>query len=184
MHIEDTALPGVKVLTPSIFRDERGYFIETYRETLGLGKDVKFVQSNFSNSSPHVLRGLHYQVKKPQGKLVMCLRGSIYDVAVDLRKSSSTFGKWFGVLLDDSTHKMIYVPPGFAHGFMTGTQGAAVSYQCTTLYNEPDSRSIRWDDPTLDIKWPRGNGLGQMRDPIVSKKDISASSFLDADVFA
>ena len=181
MHIEDTALPGVRILTPKIFRDNRGYFSETWRNTVGLGSDVKFIQTNVSNSHPFVLRGLHYQVKKPQGKLVTCLRGSIYDVAVDIRKNSTTFGKWVGVHLDDKEHRAIYVPPGFAHGFLAGPTGAMVMYQCTTLFVEEDSRAIRWNDPDLDIKWPLGKGIGSTFDPVLSAKDIGATLFKDAD---
>lgn len=183
MKVEKTALPGVIVLTPTIYHDHRGYFLETYRSEELLGKKLSFVQGNFSNSVPHTLRGLHYQLKNPQGKLVMCMRGSIYDVAVDLRRDSSTFGKWVGVHLNAITHQAVYIPPGFAHGFLAGPEGASVSYECTTTYDDASSRGILWNDPTLNIGWQLSTHLGNVINPVLSAKDISAAAFVDAEVF-
>jgi dTDP-4-dehydrorhamnose 3,5-epimerase len=182
LKIEELKIPGVLLMTPKVFRDERGYFMETHRwAPLAefLAKESKigsFVQGNLSSSIPNVLRGLHYQLERPQGKLVRCLKGRIYDVAVDIRKGSPTFGKWLGVHLDEQNAQAIYVPPGFAHGFLAGPQGALVHYECTTEYVDAWNRAIRWNDPDLHIAW----GLPQAAVPVLSQKDRGAPTLADA----
>lgn len=183
MKIEELKIPGVLLLTPKVFRDERGYFLETHRTGLigdYLSKEtntpINFVQGNVSSSIPNTLRGLHYQLSKPQGKLVRCLKGRILDVAVDIRKGSPTFGKHVIAHLDEQNAHAIYVPPGFAHGFLAGPQGALVHYECTTEYVDAWNRAIRWNDQDINIPW----GLGQGRVPVLSQKDRGAASLADA----
>lgn len=156
------------LLEPRIFRDERGFFIETFstREIEGSGIPKDFVQDNHSRSSRGVLRGLHYQLDNPQGKLVHVARGSIFDVAVDIRIGSPTFGQWFGTELSDENLRSLWVPPGFAHGFMVLTDVADVIYKCTRLYEGTDDRGIAWNDPRIGINWPDAH-------PVVSEKDAS-----------
>lgn len=168
MTITKTSLPGVLLLEPRIFRDERGFFIETFstREIEGSGIPKDFVQDNHSRSSRGVLRGLHYQLDNPQGKLVHVARGSIFDVAVDIRIGSPTFGQWFGTELSDENLRSLWVPPGFAHGFMVLTDVADVIYKCTRLYEGTDDRGIAWNDPRIGINWPDAH-------PVVSEKDAS-----------
>jgi dTDP-4-dehydrorhamnose 3,5-epimerase len=190
MHIKKLAIEDVVLITPDVYRDNRGYFLETHRtskliECKGLDE---FVQGNVSLSQRWVLRGLHYQIKNPQGKLVSCLRGSIFDVAVDLRQSSPTFGGYAGVYLDDITLKSLWVPPGFAHGFLSLTDDTLVSYQCSSYYTEENARSIRWDDPALGIRWPIGkrpSASGScLMDVILSDRDRKAPFLRDAELFA
>lgn len=154
MKVIETKLPGVLMIEPRVFADERGFFLETFRQTsyrqLGL---PAFVQSNHSRSKKGVLRGLHYQLIQPQGKLVRVSRGCVYDVAVDVRQGSSTFGQWVGCLLDDVTHRQFYVPPGFAHGFLVLSEEADFQYQCTDYYHADSEQSIRWNDPDINIDW-------------------------------
>lgn len=169
MHVTRTEiLPEVLLFEPKVFGDERGFFLETLRQSTieEFLPGVFFVQQNHSRSQRGVLRGLHYQIEQPQGKLVRCARGEIFDVAVDIRPHSETFGRWVGVYLDDKDHRQIYVPPGFAHGFFVLSDVADVIYQCTDYYHPQSERGIRWDDPTLQITWPL-QGLK----PIVSTKD-------------
>ena len=168
MTIHETPLPGVLVLEPKVFRDERGFFIETFstREIKGSGVGEAFVQDNHSRSSRGVLRGLHYQLNSPQGKLVHVARGRVFDVAVDIRVGSPHFGEWFGIELDDENLKSLWVPPGFAHGFCVLSEIADVIYKCTDLYDGKDDRGIVWNDPKIGITWPTAT-------PIVSEKDAA-----------
>lgn len=162
-------LEGALVIEPSIFEDERGYFMETYnmKEFEKAGLKVKFVQDNESKSKKGVLRGLHFQYKKPQGKLVRVIKGMIFDVAVDLRKDSPTYGQWEAIILSEENKKQFYIPEGFAHGFLVLSDHAIVNYKCTELYYPEYESGIRWDDPTLSIKWP----LEQVDKIIISQKD-------------
>lgn len=168
MTVRETSLPGVLVLEPRVFRDERGFFIETFsaRGIEGSGIPKDFVQDNHSRSSRGVLRGLHYQLHSPQGKLVHVARGSVFDVAVDIRVGSPTFGEWFGTELNDQNLHSLWVPEGFAHGFFVLSDVADVIYKCTRLYEGSDDRGIAWNDPRIGIEWPHGN-------PVVSAKDAS-----------
>lgn len=156
MRVVPTALPGVLVFEPEIFRDERGFLLETFRESWlqEAGLDVALVQENQSYSHHGVLRGLHYQLVNPQGKLVRTVRGSVFDVAVDVRRGSPGFGRWTGLVLDDVTHRQLWIPPGFAHGFCVLSEGADVAYKCSTYYHAESNTGIAWDDPALAIEWP------------------------------
>jgi dTDP-4-dehydrorhamnose 3,5-epimerase len=177
VRAERLAIPDIVKFIPEIYRDERGYFFESHRTKEILGdSDVNFVQGNVSSSLAFTLRGLHYQLRDPQGKFVRCISGAIYDVAVDVRVGSPTFGKWCGAILDDSEHAALWVPPGFAHGFLSLSRPVLVSYECTSYYVEEFARAIRWNDDTLGIPWPL-----QGRNPILSGKDRSAPSFFDAE---
>lgn len=166
MKIEETSLQGVKLLTPDIWRDDRGFFVELcranrYEEYLG----VHFVQENFSVSKYGTLRGLHFQKHHPQGKLVTVTSGKIYDVAVDLRRSSITFGQWMGVTLDSESMQQLYIPHGFAHGFVTLSERAHVLYRCTDYYHPQSEATLQFDDPTVGVTWP------QTETRILSHKD-------------
>lgn len=156
MNIVQTALPGVLIFEPKVFGDARGFFVETFREEwlAQAGIREKFVQDNHSRSRKGVLRGLHYQLEHMQGKLVRCSRGSVFDVAVDVRRGSPTFGKWAGVMLDDVSHRQFYVPPGFAHGFVVTSEEADFNYKCTDYYRQPLEAGVLWNDPALGIQWP------------------------------
>jgi len=156
MKIIKTHLPGVIVFEPKVFGDTRGFFLETYREDVlqQAGLDVKFVQDNHSRSAQGVLRGLHYQMKQTQGKLVRVASGSVFDVAVDVRQGSPTFSQWFGTQLDEQTMRMMYVPPGYAHGFVVLSQSADFLYKCTDYYHPESEQGIAWDDPDIGIDWP------------------------------
>ena len=166
MKVRETILPGVLVLEPKVFRDDRGFFTETYstRALAGKGIPLLFVQDNHSRSSRDVLRGLHYQLERPQGKLVHVARGRIFDVAVDIRIGSPTFARWFGIELNDENLLSLWVPPGFAHGFCVLSEFADVIYKCSSLYEASDDRGVKWDDPRIGIDWP-------VKNPIVSEKD-------------
>jgi dTDP-4-dehydrorhamnose 3,5-epimerase len=178
----ETSLPGVVILEPRVFGDERGFFLESWNaETFrGIGLDVAFVQDNHSRSRQGILRGLHYQMNTPQGKLVRVTKGRVYDVAVDIRKSSPHFGQWAGVELSDENHRMLWVPPGFAHGFYVMSESADFLYKCTTLYSPADDRGIRWNDPAIGVTWPLVSGAT----PELSAKDQVAPLLTDAEVFA
>ena len=156
MKILETRLPGVLIFEPRVFGDARGFFIETYRENwlaqAGLG--VKFIQDNQSRSRKGVLRGLHYQLQQTQGKLVRCAHGRVYDVAVDVRRGSPHFGQWVGLVLDDETHRQLYVPPGFAHGFLVLSETADFHYKVTDYYHPESETGVLWNDPDLGIEWP------------------------------
>ena len=166
MNIIETRLPGVFILEPRVFRDERGFFLETYRESLfqEIGISDRFVQDNHSCSHYAVLRGLHYQLEHPQGKLVRVTKGAVFDVAVDIRSNSPTFGQWTGCILDDDKHLEFYIPPGFAHGFCVLSDGADFAYKCTDYYHAASEYGIAWNDPDIAIDWP-------LNDVVVSPKD-------------
>ncbi len=156
MNIVETALPGVVVFEPRVFGDARGFFVETYREEWlqQAGLNVTFVQDNQSRSKKGVLRGLHYQIEHTQGKLVRVSRGSVFDVAVDVRKNSPHFGQWKGVILDDVRHRQLYIPPGFAHGFCVLSDEADFNYKCTDYWHPQSETGILWNDPAVGIQWP------------------------------
>lgn len=167
MKVIETSIQGVLLIEPEIWRDARGIFVETFqmrRYQEVLGADVNFVQDNLSRSGQSVLRGLHYQKKHPQGKLLTCLSGAIFDVVVDLRVSSLTFGQSFSVVLDAERLSQIWIPPGLAHGFCVLTDGADCAYKCTDFYDPADEGGILWSDPSLNIDWP-------VQQPVVSEKD-------------
>jgi dTDP-4-dehydrorhamnose 3,5-epimerase len=172
MRIIATNIPDVTILEPTIFKDARGFFLETYhqRKFAQLGLESQFVQDNQSHSIKGVLRGLHYQVEQPQGKLVRVLQGEIFDVAVDLRPGSATFGKWVGLPLSASTQRMLWIPPGFAHGFYTCSEAADVSYKVTDFYSPAAERTLLWNDPDVGIDWPLEG------EPIMSDKDRAGHS--------
>jgi dTDP-4-dehydrorhamnose 3,5-epimerase len=164
-----TSIEGVFIIEPTVFGDERGYFMETYHsiEFKEAGLDMTFVQDNHSKSRKGVLRGLHFQFAEPQGKLVRVIRGEVFDVAVDLRNDSSTFGKWEGVKLSEDNKKQFYVPEGFAHGFLVLSDEAEFIYKCTNFYNAEDEGGILWNDPDIGIEWPV-DGIDEV---ILSEKD-------------
>ena len=163
--ISVTAAPisGLYVIEPAVYGDKRGYFMETYNQNdmKEAGLDMVFVQDNQSSSSKGVLRGLHFQKEHPQGKLVRALRGSVFDVAVDLRKGSSTFGQWYGVELTEENHKQFYIPEGFAHGFLVLSDYAEFCYKCTDFYHPEDEGGLAWNDPSIGIQWPHLSGTYQ-----------------------
>lgn len=170
MKVFHTAISEVKIIEPRVFRDDRGFFLETYqadRYRQELGSDVDFVQDNHSRSSYGVLRGLHFQKQNPQGKLVRAVRGEVFDVAVDIRPESLSFGQWVGVTLSEQNNRQLWVPPGFAHGFLVMSGVADFEYKCTDYYNPNDEGSIRWNDPQLAIEWP-------VQKPVLSAKDSKA----------
>ena len=174
MNVIETALPGVLIVEPKRFGDERGYFLETwnraaYREA---GLDLDFVQDNLSSSGRGVLRGLHYQLPNGQGKLVSCVLGEVFDVAVDIRRGSPTFGQWVGVTLTPDNARRLYVPPDFAHGFQVVSDHALFTYKCTDVYNRAAEGSVRWDDPAIGIDWP-------IAGPTLSDKDQVAPLLAD-----
>lgn len=176
MQVSTTPLAGALIIEPRVFGDERGFFLETWsRRRYGeAGIDVDFVQDNLSFSSRGVLRGLHFQNPMPQGKLVFVLAGEVFDVAVDLRQGSPTFGRWHGVVLSGTNKRQFWVPAGFAHGFCVTSETALFSYKCTELYAPEHERAIRWDDPDLAIDWP-------VAGPQVSDKDRRAPLLADID---
>jgi dTDP-4-dehydrorhamnose 3,5-epimerase len=181
MKVTRTEIPDVLILEPKVFGDARGFFLESYNEKAfrdATGVQLPFVQDNHSRSGQGVLRGLHYQLRNPQGKLVRVVRGAVFDVAVDLRRSSPSFGKWCGVELSEDNQRQLWIPTGFAHGFQVLTQAADFLYKTTTYYAPDDERCIAWNDPTLAIAWPRGPA------PTVSMKDAAGRSFLGAEVYA
>jgi len=151
-----TSIEGLAIIEPAVYGDERGYFMETYnyRDFAAAGFDMTFVQDNQSRSKKGVLRGLHYQKKNPQGKLVRVISGEVFDVAVDLRKGSLTFGKWFGVTLSEENKKQLYIPEGFAHGFLVLSETAEFVYKCTRFYDPEDEGGLLWNDPEIGIEWP------------------------------
>lgn len=182
MQAIQTAIADVLIFQPKVFGDARGFFFESFNRQVfdqAVGRHVDFVQDNHSRSSKGVLRGLHYQIQQPQGKLVRVVRGSVFDVAVDLRKSSRTFGQWVGVELSEENQRQLWVPEGFAHGFVVTSESADFLYKTTDFYAPAHERCIRWDDPALGIQWPE---LGLK--PLVSAKDAVGKVFGDAAVFA
>ena len=182
MRFVPTAIPDVIVVELDVFTDARGLFMETYHaEKFGkAGINVTFVQDNRSYSKQGTLRGLHYQIRQRQGKLIQVIAGEVFDVAVDLRRSSPTFGRRVEVKLGADTRQQLWVPPGFAHGFYVLSDAADVSYKCTALYAPEHERTIRWDDPDLAINWPLVDG----KPPIVSQKDAEGAFFKEAEYFA
>lgn len=176
MNVIETNLPGVVVIEPKVFGDSRGFFLETFQEERyrEAGITERFVQFNHSRSRRGVLRGLHYQLEQTQGKLVMVMRGEVFDVAVDVRSGSPTFGQWYGCVLSDENHRQLYVPPGYAHGFAVLSEEADFFYQCTDYYHPPSEQGIAWDDPDLGIAWP-------LEDVLLSAKDQANPRLKDQD---
>lgn len=174
MKIIETSLEGVLIIEPKVFADERGFFLESFRSDFltSAGIDLEFVQANSSRSTRGVLRGLHFQTNNPQGKLVRVSRGCVFDVAVDIRKGSPTFGGYLGIELDDQAHRQLWIPPGFAHGFCTLSEVADFHYQCTDYYDPQGEGGILWNDPDIGIDWPLAN-------PLLSDKDRALPNLMD-----
>src|SRR5437867_9397155 len=174
MKVTTCEISGLLILEPKVFTDNRGFFLEIFNQTryreAGLRAD--FVQDNLSFSGRGILRGLHFQNPKPQGKLLQVLQGEVFDVAVDVRRSSPTFGKWHGLMLYGENKRQFYIPPGFAHGFLVTSESALFQYKCTEFYSPKDEVAIRWDDPAIGIQWP-------MKDPLLSERDIKALRLQD-----
>jgi len=182
LKLTPTAIPDVIVLEPKVFGDHRGFFMETWREsTLAeVAPNLRFVQDNHSKSGKGILRGLHYQLTQPQGKLVRVVAGEIFDVAVDMRASSPTYGQWVGEVLSADNRRQLWVPPGFAHGFMVISEAAEMVYKCTDYYAPDDEYSLLWNDPKLNIDWP----MAGIDAPILSDKDRQAHLFDNAPSYA
>ena len=178
MKFIETNIPDVKIIEPQVFGDERGFFMETFRTTLFNEHcgEREFVQENHSKSSHGILRGLHYQTENTQGKLVRVTKGEVFDVAVDMRKDSPTFGQWAGVLLSAENKRQLWVPEGFAHGFYVTTDEAEFVYKCTDVYNPSSEVSIKWDDPEINVEWP----IPVDKKPLLSAKDENGLSFSNA----
>ena len=182
MKVVRTAIPEVLLFDPQVFGDERGFFLERYNKRdfrEAIGSDVEFVQDNHSRSACNVLRGLHYQLRQTQGKLVWVVAGEVYDVAVDLRKHSATFGKWVGFTLTAQTKRLAWIPPGFAHGFLVVSDIAEVLYKATDFYAPEHERSLLWSDPAVGVAWPLGKGV----EPIVAEKDRRGMLLAEAECF-
>lgn len=182
MKVVPTDIPEVLILEPKVLTDKRGFFLESYnRRTFrdAIGLDMEFVQDNLAFSVRNVLRGLHYQVWQPQGKLVWVVAGEIFDAAVDLRRSSPTFGKWVGATITGGGHRMLWIPPGFAHGYLALSEHAIVSYKATDYYAPQHERSVLWSDADLGIRWP----LGEAEQAILSAKDAEAPPLARAELF-
>ena len=182
MKIIPTTIPDALILEPQVFGDARGFFLETWNSKTfaDAGLNLNFVQDNHSRSGQGILRGMHYQIQNPQGKLVRVTSGKVFDVAVDLRQSSPTFGQWAGAELSADNHRMLWIPPGFAHGFYVMSQSADFLYKCTDFYAPAYDRSLRWDDPTVGIEWPLVNSA----QPTISAKDEVGKNWQEADKFA
>ena len=181
MKVTPTAIPEVLIIEPKVFGDARGFFYESFNGKAfdeAVGRHVEFVQDNHSRSAKGVLRGLHYQIQQPQGKLVRVVRGAVFDVAVDIRRSSPSFGKWVGVELSEDNHRQLWVPEGFAHGFLVLSETAEFLYKTTDYYAPAHERSIKWDDADLAIEWP---AIGM--DPQLSVKDQAGTGLGQAEVF-
>ncbi|AMV72647.1 dTDP-4-dehydrorhamnose 3,5-epimerase [Desulfuromonas carbonis] len=179
MQVTPTAIPDILLIEPRVFGDDRGFFFESFNQkqwTAQTGLDIPFVQDNHSRSAQGVLRGLHYQIEQPQGKLVRCVAGEVWDVAVDLRRSSASFGRWVGVHLSAENKHQLWIPPGFAHGFLVLSESAEFLYKTTDYYAPQHECCIRWDDPDLGITWP-------MAAPLLSAKDRAAQGFRMAPTF-
>jgi dTDP-4-dehydrorhamnose 3,5-epimerase len=181
MILKNLFVNGLVLIQPKIFEDDRGFFYESFHKQKFLenGIHLEVVQQNHSGSKKNILRGLHYQIKNSQGKLVRVLKGEIFDVAVDLRKSSSTFGKWEGVVLSEENKHLLWIPPGFAHGFFVMSNWAEVEYSTSDIYSPEYERTIIWNDPDLNISWPIQVG----EKPILSIKDCQGKSFKDAEIY-
>ena len=178
MQIITTPIPDVLVLEPRVFGDERGFFFESWnqREFARLGLPTQFVQDNHSKSARGILRGLHYQTQQVQGKLVRVVAGEVFDVAVDMRRGSPTLGRWAGALLSAANRRMMWIPPGFAHGFYVTADSAEFVYKCTDFYAPEHEVALRWDDPAIGIPWPLVDG----QPPLLSAKDAAGLSFAEA----
>jgi dTDP-4-dehydrorhamnose 3,5-epimerase len=175
-----TALPGVLILEPQVFADARGETFEGYNRRAfkqATGLEVEFVQDNFSRSRKNVIRGLHYQIRQPQGKLVRAFRGEIWDVAVDLRRNSPTFGKWEGFTLSERNNRMVWIPPGFGHGFLVISESAEVMYKMSDFWAREHERAILWNDPRIGVRWPLEG------EPVLSDKDKAAKPLAEAELF-
>lgn len=172
MKIVRLDIPDVLLIEPKIFGDDRGFFLETWssHEFSNAGLPIEFVQDNWSRSTKGVLRGLHYQLKHTQGKLVRCVRGSVFDVAVDIRRSSEFFGRWVGRVLSEENKHAMWVPPGFAHGFLTLSESADFQYKCSDKYDPESERTIQWNDPDIGVEWP----IEKHQKPLVSQKDADS----------
>jgi dTDP-4-dehydrorhamnose 3,5-epimerase len=181
MEFEPTRLPEVVLIKPRVFGDARGFFFETWQEAnfSAAGIGMPFVQDNHSHSTRHTLRGLHFQIKQPQGKLVRVTRGEVFDVAVDIRRSSPRFGQWVGVVLSATNHHMLWVPPGFAHGYLALSEEIDFVYKCTDYYAPQHERAIRWNDTQLGVEWP----LPADAAPVLSGKDAIAPLFKEAETY-
>jgi dTDP-4-dehydrorhamnose 3,5-epimerase len=178
VKLSETSLPGVLLVEPQVFADDRGFFLESWhaRRFADAGLDLAFVQDNHSRSTRGVLRGLHYQLRHPQGKLVRVTSGAVFDVAVDLRRHSPHFGRWTGHELTAQNHHMLWIPPGFAHGFVVLSDAADFLYKCTAPYDAADDHALRWNDPAVGIDWP-------VTAPLLSARDAAAPLLADAVVF-
>lgn len=180
MKVTPLAIPDVLLIEPKVFGDERGFFFESFNQRRfeeAIGRPVQFVQDNHSRSVKHVLRGLHYQIQQAQGKLVRVVQGEVFDVAVDIRKSSPTFGQWVGAILSAENKQQLWIPEGFAHGFVVLSDTAEFLYKTTDYYAPAYERCILWNDATLQIQWPAGV------QPILSAKDAQGTAFAEAEVF-
>lgn len=181
MKVTPTAIPDVLLIEPKVFGDARGFFLESFNHQVfrdATGLDLAFVQDNHSRSGQGVLRGLHYQLEQPQGKLVRVVRGAVFDVAVDIRQGSPHFGRWVGVELNEDNHHQLWIPPGFAHGFMVLSESADFLYKTTDYYAPQHERCIAWSDPEIQIEWPTLN-----MQPVLSTKDLAGKRLSDAEVF-
>jgi len=180
MEFQRLSIPDVMLVKPQVFGDARGYFFESWeaRKFAAAGLDVTFVQDNYSRSVKHTLRGLHYQIQKPQGKLVRVIAGEVFDVAVDMRKSSPSFGRSVTAILSADNKQQLWIPPGFAHGFYVLSESAEFFYKCTDFYAPEHERTLRWDDPTLGIQWPLQGAV-----PLLSPKDQKGKPLAEADCF-
>ncbi|WP_296433102.1 MULTISPECIES: dTDP-4-dehydrorhamnose 3,5-epimerase [unclassified Rhizobium] len=180
MKVSSLAIPEVLLIEPTVYGDERGFFFESFNQARfneAVGAEVSFVQDNHSKSAKGVLRGLHYQISQAQGKLVRVVEGEVFDVSVDLRRSSPTFGQWVGEILSANNRRQLYIPPGFAHGFVVLSETAQFLYKTTDFYSPQHERAIIWNDPTVNIAWPIATT------PILSSKDAQAPLMRDADLF-
>ena len=181
LSIIRTEIPDVVIIEPVVFQDARGFFFESFNRKIfsaAIGLDVDFVQDNHSRGSRGVLRGLHYQIEQPQGKLVRVASGAVFDVAVDLRERASTFGKWIGIELTAENRRQLWIPPGFAHGFLVLSESADLLYKATDYYAPEHERCIIWDDPNIAIRWPSFESI-----PLISEKDKKGINFLRAEVY-
>jgi dTDP-4-dehydrorhamnose 3,5-epimerase len=180
MEFQRLEIPDLVLIKPKVFGDSRGFFFESWeaRKFAAAGVDVEFVQDNCSRSVQGTLRGLHYQIQQPQGKLVRVTNGEVYDVAVDIRRNSASFGRWVSTILSADNKHQLWIPPGFAHGFYVLSESAEFFYKCTDYYNPQHERTLRWDDARLGIAWPLGGAI-----PLLSAKDQQGKSLLDAECF-
>ena len=180
MDVVATSIPDVLIIEPKVFGDERGFFYESFNQKVfnhAIGLNLNFVQDNHSRSAKGMLRGLHYQVQQPQGKLVRVVKGAVFDVAVDIRKGSSTFGKWIGIELSEENRKQLWIPPGFAHGFLVQSASADFLYKTTAFYAPQYERCIIWDDPAIGVCWPLAQNA--VDKPNLSEKDMRGKSIAE-----